>query len=197
MATLSLILSLLLPAGDNYMRMLQPRTETAQDKEVIKVLAALDQALAGQKTAEVEALTAKLRAMPGAKKSIVLLTKSSDVLTRALAVFGCRMLPLKRAWQDNLQFLIMDGEAGIRRQVLLYVAQEPAGISLASVQLALSDGAAQVRIAAVGAILKTARRPAEAAELFEKRLAQEQDPAVISALRLGFTALGLPTPPAK
>lgn len=181
--------------GQDYMKMMKPYEESPQDLVVAKQMAAVDAAM-GQGKSDVAATELeKLRAMKP-KKNLEALLKSKDPNRRALAVLGLRLLPVKRMWED-LRFMLMDSAPQVRWQVLLYAGEFPQGIEVESVQMSLSDSEPLVRVAAIGAVIKTARKKEAAAELLRMRYQDEKDPQVLQKVKLGFTILGLPPPPPK
>jgi hypothetical protein len=173
--------------SQDYMKYMKPYEESPQDLLVVKQLMAVDQALGEKKDDVLAAELEKLRAMKP-KKNFDNLTRSKDPMKRALTVLGMRLLPVKRAW-DDLRFMLMDSAAPVRRQVLLYAQDQPQGIDVDAVTMSISDPEPAVRIAAVGAIMKTAKKKEQAVEVLRARLKQETDANVQRQIKLALTVL--------
>ncbi|MCC6809742.1 MAG: hypothetical protein IT381_20100 [Deltaproteobacteria bacterium] len=172
----------------DYMKYMKPYEESPEDLAVAKQMLAIEKAGLEQNEALFGQEVQKLIAMKP-KKQLVNLMRSKDPVRRAHCVLGHRLLPIKRAWED-LRFLLMDASPDVRRQVMLYAQEQPAGIDVGGVQMTLSDVDANVRVAAVGAVVKTARKKEVAIDLLRTRLKEEKDPAVIKQLKTGLIVLG-------
>jgi hypothetical protein len=186
-AATALVLLMSFAVSQDYMKYMKPYEESPQDLAVAKQLEAVDVALGEQRPDAAQEIE-KLRAMKP-KKNLLNLMRSKDPVRRALTVLGMRVLQLKRMWED-LRYLLMDSAAPVRRQVLLYVQENPKGIHVEGVQMSLSEPDPAVRVAAVGAVVKTAKKPAVAVELLRSRFKEEKDPAVQKQIKLGLTVLG-------
>jgi hypothetical protein len=162
--------------------------EDEHDRQVLKVLAAMDQAVTANKKGDLDAAMARVKQL-GGRAALDNILKLTDPLSRALAVEGYRLLPVRAGWND-LQIFMVDRNPVVRQQVLLYAARWPQGLGLTDVQMALQDLAPEVRVMAVQAIIHVAKKPREAAAALRQRLPNEKDPAVVRAIRVGLTALG-------
>ncbi len=165
--------------------------EDQHDLDVLKVLAFIDNAVANSKNDDVQSGLTRLRQL-GGRNALENIIKLKEPQKRALGVLGYRVLPVANGWAD-LQILVVDPSPIVRRQVMFYAARQPQGIDIDNIKMSLQDSAPEVRAAAVTALIHVAKKPAVAGDFLKKRLQSEKDPTVIRALRIGLTALGLPS----
>ena len=179
-------------SAQDFMKYMKPYEESPADLQIIKQLNEIDATITAHDKEKYDQAVERFRALKP-RKALNNIARSKTPQNRALAVMGYRLLPAKRIW-DELRFMLMDSEPMVRRQCMLYAAEFPQGITLDGVTMPLSDGSPDVRIAAIFAVAKVAKKKEDAAALFRKRLKEEKDPNVIGKLKVGFALLGMPAP---